>query len=30
VFAWTIAMLVWRLARIEERWSAHLAQGDAG
>jgi high-affinity nickel-transport protein len=29
VVAWTIAMLVWRLARIEERWSADLASGDA-
>ena len=29
VLAWAIAMLVWRLARIEERWSADLASGDA-
>src|SRR3954470_8326633 len=25
VFAWTIAMLVWRFGRIEERWSSDLA-----
>ena len=30
VLAWAIAVLVWRLARIEERWSAHLAPSDAG
>ena len=29
VLAWVIAVLVWRLARIEERWSAHLAPSDA-
>ena len=21
---WAIALMIWRLARIEERWSAHL------
>jgi high-affinity nickel-transport protein len=30
VLAWAIAVLVWRLARIEERWSAHLAPSDTG
>ena len=30
VLAWLIAVLVWRFARIEERWSAHLVSGDAG
>ena len=29
VLAWTIAALVWRLARIEERWSAELASSDS-
>ena len=24
VAAWVIALFIWRLARIEERWSAHL------
>jgi high-affinity nickel-transport protein len=24
VAAWAVALLVWRLGRIEERWSAHL------
>jgi high-affinity nickel-transport protein len=28
VLSWAVAVLVWRLARIEERWSAHLT--DAG
>jgi high-affinity nickel-transport protein len=26
--AWAVALLVWRVARIEERWSARLAPGD--
>ena len=29
VLAWTVAVLVWRIARIEERWSAELATSDA-
>lgn len=28
VVAWVIAIAVWRYARIEDRWSAHLAPGD--
>jgi high-affinity nickel-transport protein len=28
VATWVIALLIWRFARIEERWSAHLE--DAG
>ncbi len=27
VTTWAIALAVWRLARIEERWSAHLGEG---
>src|SRR3954465_1135306 len=30
LLAWAVALLVWRLARIEERWSAHLAPSDTG
>jgi nickel/cobalt transporter (NiCoT) family protein len=29
VVAWALALLVWRLARIEERWSAQSAPSDA-
>jgi nickel/cobalt transporter (NiCoT) family protein len=29
VATWAIALLVWRLGRIEERWSAHLGEGEA-
>jgi high-affinity nickel-transport protein len=28
VLAWVVALLVWRIARIEERWSAGLAVAD--
>jgi high-affinity nickel-transport protein len=28
VLAWAVAVLIWRLARIEERWSGDLATGD--
>src|SRR3954447_6172315 len=28
LLAWAVALLVWRVARIEERWSAHLAPSD--
>ncbi|MDT4942293.1 MAG: nickel/cobalt transporter (NiCoT) family protein, partial [Pseudonocardiales bacterium] len=28
VGTWALALLVWRVARIEERWSAHLAPGE--
>jgi high-affinity nickel-transport protein len=28
VLAWVIALAVWRFARIEERWSAHLATAE--
>jgi high-affinity nickel-transport protein len=27
---WLLAVLVWRLGRVEERWSARLANSDAG
>ena len=27
VATWAIALAVWRLGRIEERWSAHLCHG---
>jgi high-affinity nickel-transport protein len=27
VFTWAVALSVWRLGRIEERWSAHLTEG---
>lgn len=26
VATWVIALLIWRLGRIEERWSAHLKE----
>jgi nickel/cobalt transporter (NiCoT) family protein len=29
VATWAIALAVWRIGHIEERWSAHLAEGDA-
>jgi high-affinity nickel-transport protein len=28
VFTWIVAIAVWRLARVEERWTADLIQGD--
>jgi nickel/cobalt transporter (NiCoT) family protein len=30
VLTWAVALLVWRVARIEERWSVQLAPSDAG
>jgi nickel/cobalt transporter (NiCoT) family protein len=30
VATWGLAVLVWRLGRVEERWSAQLANSDAG
>jgi high-affinity nickel-transport protein len=29
VATWATALTVWKLGRIEERWSAHLSEGDA-
>jgi high-affinity nickel-transport protein len=29
VSTWVIALLIWRLGRIEERWSAHLGKAGA-
>jgi high-affinity nickel-transport protein len=29
VATWVIALAIWRLGRIEERWSAHLEQSRA-
>ena len=29
VATWAIALSVWRFGRIEERWSAHLADNEA-
>jgi high-affinity nickel-transport protein len=28
--AWAVALVIWRVARIEERWSTQLAPSDAG
>jgi high-affinity nickel-transport protein len=29
VSTWVIALVIWRLGRIEERWSAHLKNSGA-
>jgi nickel/cobalt transporter (NiCoT) family protein len=28
VATWAVALSIWRLARIEERWSAHLSESE--
>jgi len=30
IATWVIAVTVWHLAHVEERWSAHLEQGGVG
>ena len=30
VLTWGVAMLIWRVGRIEERWSASLAPAESG
>jgi nickel/cobalt transporter (NiCoT) family protein len=30
IVTWALALTVWRVGRIEERWSAHLAEGRPG
>jgi high-affinity nickel-transport protein len=29
VATWAIALVIWRVGRIEERWSSHLSEGEA-